>query len=113
MEGLCRNQSIERLGVGSCDIDFSILSPYIINSSNLRSLQFWSLDMLESASSLAMALTQRQYKSLTNFSFCQNNLDDESLTEITTALTGYPYLETFLGKRLDRSNWMRVTGSNY
>jgi len=96
MEGLCRNHSIERIGARHCEIDFSSLSPFIINSRNLRSLELWNVDIsLGNASNLAMALSQRQHKSLTKFCFSRNNLSNDALEEISAALTGYPYLEEF------------------
>ena len=96
MEGLCRNHSIERIGATHCEIDFSSLSPFIINSRNLRSLELWNVDIsLENASSLAMALNRRQRKSLATIYLWCNNLRNEALEEISAALTGYPYLETF------------------
>eukprot|EP00985_Skeletonema_marinoi_P021482 scaffold13193_cov183-Skeletonema_marinoi.AAC.4 len=45
MEGLCRNQSIERLDIRRCEIDFSSLTPFIVNNSNLRSLELWNVDI--------------------------------------------------------------------
>ena len=45
MEGLCRNQSIERLDIWRCEIDFSSLTPFIVNNSNLRSLELWNVDI--------------------------------------------------------------------
>eukprot|EP00984_Skeletonema_dohrnii_P001637 scaffold526_cov71-Skeletonema_dohrnii-CCMP3373.AAC.1 len=96
MEGLCRNQSIEHLDIRRCDIDFSSLSPFIIYSRNLRALELWNVDVsLGNASNLAMALSQRQHKSLTRFVLSRNNLSSEALAEITAALTGYSSLESF------------------
>eukprot|EP00984_Skeletonema_dohrnii_P013669 scaffold5676_cov87-Skeletonema_dohrnii-CCMP3373.AAC.1 len=96
MEGLCRNQSIERLDIRRCDIDFSSLSPFIINSRNLRSLELWNVDiLLGNTSNLAMALSRRQHKSLTSICLSGNNLSNEALEGISAALTGYPYLESF------------------
>jgi len=96
MQGLCRNQSIERIDARHCEIDFSSLSPFIINSRNLRSLELWNVDIsLENASNLAMALSRRQHKSLTRFVLSRNNLSSEALAEITAALTGYSSLESF------------------
>ncbi|KAK1737925.1 leucine-rich repeat protein, partial [Skeletonema marinoi] len=96
MEGLCRNYSIERIDARHCEIDFSSLSPFIINSRNLRSLELWNVDIsLENASSLAIALNRRQRKSLATICLWCNNLRNEALEEISAALTGYPYLETF------------------
>mmetsp|Transcript_17798 Transcript_17798/g.30072 ORF Transcript_17798/g.30072 Transcript_17798/m.30072 type:complete len:687 (+) Transcript_17798:105-2165(+) len=96
VESLCRNQSIERLDIRRCDIDISSLSPFIINSRNLRSLELWNVDVsLGNASNLAMALSRRQHKSLTRFVLSRNNLSSEALAEITAALTGYPYLKSF------------------
>ena len=93
MEGLCRNQSIERLDIWRCEIDFSSLTPFIVNNSNLRSLELWNVDIsLGNASNLAMALSRRQHKSLTRFVLDQNNLDDDSLSEITAALSDYSSL---------------------
>mmetsp|Transcript_32266 Transcript_32266/g.65625 ORF Transcript_32266/g.65625 Transcript_32266/m.65625 type:complete len:692 (+) Transcript_32266:195-2270(+) len=96
MESLCRNQSIERLDIRRCDIDISSLSPFIINSRNLRALELWNVDIsLENASNLAMALSRRQHKNLTRFVLSRNNLSSEALAEITAALTGYSSLESF------------------
>ncbi|KAK1739913.1 leucine-rich repeat protein, partial [Skeletonema marinoi] len=93
MEGLCRNQSIERLDIWRCEIDFSSLTPFIVNNSNLRSLELWNVDIsLGNASNLAMALSRRQHESLTRFVLDQNNLDDDSLSEITAALSDYSSL---------------------
>mmetsp|Transcript_20290 Transcript_20290/g.30908 ORF Transcript_20290/g.30908 Transcript_20290/m.30908 type:complete len:488 (-) Transcript_20290:107-1570(-) len=94
MEGLCRNHSIERIGARHCEIDFSSLSPFIVNNGNLKDLRLFHVDIF-CAHSLAMALSQRQHKSLTKFCFSGNNLSNDALEEISAALTGYPYLETF------------------
>mmetsp|Transcript_18251 Transcript_18251/g.28010 ORF Transcript_18251/g.28010 Transcript_18251/m.28010 type:complete len:694 (+) Transcript_18251:49-2130(+) len=94
MEGLCRDQSIERLDIRRCEIDFSSLSPFIVNNGNLKDLRLFHVDIF-CAHSLAMALSQRQHKSLTKFCFSGNNLSNDALEEISAALTGYPYLETF------------------
>jgi len=94
MEGLCRDQSIERLDIRRCEIDFSSLSPFIVNNGNLKDLRLFHVDIF-CAHSLAMALSQRQHKSLTKFCFSGNNLSNDALEEISAALTGYPYLEEF------------------
>mmetsp|Transcript_32267 Transcript_32267/g.65629 ORF Transcript_32267/g.65629 Transcript_32267/m.65629 type:complete len:698 (+) Transcript_32267:77-2170(+) len=94
MEGLCRDQSIERLDIRRCEIDFSSLSPFIVNNGNLKDLRLFDVDIF-CAHSLAMALSQRQHKSLTAFCFSRNNLSNDALEEISAALTGYPYLESF------------------
>eukprot|EP00984_Skeletonema_dohrnii_P013003 scaffold5350_cov98-Skeletonema_dohrnii-CCMP3373.AAC.1 len=94
MEGLCRNQSIERLDIRRCEIDFSSLSPFIVNNGNLKDLRLFDVDIF-CAHSLAMALSQREHKSLTKFCLSGNNLSNEALEEISAALTGYSYLEEF------------------
>jgi hypothetical protein len=94
MNGLCRNDSIEGLRFHYTDIDFGLFSHFIIHNSNLKDLRFFYVDIgLENARSLAMALQQRLCKSLTGFCINGNNIEDEALGEITTALRSYPYLK--------------------
>ena len=95
MGGLCRNQYIERLEVIRCEIDFARLSPFILNNSNLRSLDFCYFPIeLENARILAMVLNECQQKSLTRFRLCGNNIEDEAFGEIATALSDYSYLKS-------------------
>ena len=94
MNGLCRNDSIEGMRFHHTDIDFGLFSPFIIHNSNLKDLRFFYVDIgLENARSLAMAFQQRLRKSLTGFCINGNNIEDEALGEITTALRSYPYLK--------------------
>ncbi|KAL7454869.1 hypothetical protein ACHAWC_006461 [Mediolabrus comicus] len=100
MEGFKLNQSIEdldiRLGGVQGDVIIDSLSTFVINTSSLRSLRLWYVDIgLECASSLALALDQRPDKSsLTRFSLSQNNLGDDGLVEIATALCAYPQVHS-------------------
>ncbi len=94
MDGLCRNDSIERLQVIRCEIDLSRLSPFILNNCNLRLLELLHVDIgLENARILAMVLNECQHKSLTNFRIYGNNIEDEALEEITAALSDYSSLQ--------------------
>ena len=95
MDGLCRNQYIKRLEVIRCEIDFASLSSFILNNSNLQWLRLENVPIgLENARMLAMALHQRQHKSLTKFCLRGNNIEDEALGEITAALSDYSYLKS-------------------
>ncbi len=100
MEGFKLNQSIEDLDVRLSDIDIHLiidsLSTFVINTSSLRSLRLWYVDIgLECARSLALALDQRPDKSsLTTFSLSQNNLGDEGLAHIAAALSAYSHLRS-------------------
>lgn len=100
MEGFKLNQSIEDLdvrlrGIQGDDIIDS-LSTFVINTSSLRALRLWYFDIGHGcARSLALALDQRQDKSsLTMFSLAQNDLSDEGLVVIATALCAYPRLRS-------------------
>ncbi len=96
MDGLCRNDSIEHLQVVRCEIDFVRLSPFIIHNSNLKSLDLLNVNIgLENARILAMALRQRQHKSLTKFCLRGNNIEDDAFGEIAAVLSDYPHLESF------------------
>lgn len=100
MEGFKLSKSIEDLDVRLSGIDIQgddiidSLSTFVINTTSLRSLMLWYVDIgLECACSLALALEQRTDKSsLTRFSLEQSNLSDEGLVEIATALCAYPRL---------------------
>jgi Ran GTPase-activating protein (RanGAP) involved in mRNA processing and transport len=71
------------------------LSCFIIHNNNLKALRLWYVDIgLDCARSLALALNQRQEKSLTAFHLKQNNLSNEALAEITAALSGYKQLKS-------------------
>jgi Ran GTPase-activating protein (RanGAP) involved in mRNA processing and transport len=97
MEGLNRRQSIEWLDVNyhiEGDAIIDSLSSFIINNSRLTKLHLWNVNIgLDCARSLALALNQRQQKSLTRFILNRNHLGDEALAAITASLSGYP-LET-------------------
>ncbi len=96
MKGLNRNRSIAELVFTHCDIDLGSLGSFIINNSNLRDLRLTGIEIgLESAQFLAMALNQRQDKSLSRVYLDQNNLTSDALAEIAAALSGYSLLESF------------------
>ena len=92
MNGLCRNESIEKLHIYYIDIDLTRLSPFIIHNSSLKDLRFFDIDIgLGNDRSLAMALQQRQNKSLN--AFCISGIDGETFREIAVALSDYPSLQ--------------------
>ncbi len=101
MEGFKLNRSIEDLSIrvlidiqGDDIIDS--LSTFMLNTRILRRLELCFFDIgLECARSLALALDQRQDKSLlTTFNLEQNNLGSEGLAHIAVALSAYPHLRT-------------------
>ena len=93
MIGLCRNGSIEALHFYSINIDFNQWRHFISHNSTLKDIRLFDINIgLENARTLAMALRERQLKSLTGFCMTENNIQDAALQEITAALSDFSSL---------------------
>ena len=99
MEGVKHNRSMESIAISHEIEELSIiehLAPFIIHNSNLKELRFYNTNIgFDCARSLAVALKQRQQKSLTSIYLRDNNLSNEALAEIIDALSEYKQLESF------------------
>ena len=99
MEGVKHNRSVESIAISHEIEELSIiehLAPFIIHNSNLKGIRLYNTNIgFDCARSLAVALKQRQQKSLTSIYLRDNNFCNESLAVIIDALTEYKQLESF------------------
>jgi len=94
MDGIKNNRLIERIYIRGIHSDYFMdsLTSIIVNSSNLKTLEVYYSD--DVGCSLASALVQSRHKSsLTHLRLVGNDLSNEGLVEIRTALREYPNLE--------------------
>ena len=95
-EGLSRNRSIQTLRIGA-DLGrgFRKMSDFFRNNNNLRELCFGGMDdiRIESARSIAFMLSQYKQSRLLELSFEENNLSDEAVAEIVTAISTHSQLQ--------------------
>ena len=113
MEGVKHNRSVESIAISHEIEELSIiehLAPFIIHNSNLKGIRLYNTNIgFDCARSLAVALKQRQQKSLTSIYLRDNNLSNEALAEIIDALSEYKQLESFYAEEAFIERKMRST----
>jgi len=99
IRGLNRNRSIHTLNFRSMDQlggkIFNMLVPFFENSSILFELRIKECNNLgdDGWRSLALAIGSNKNKSLRKVSLIDNNISDEGMVDIITALSMHPHLE--------------------
>mmetsp|Transcript_2010 Transcript_2010/g.3123 ORF Transcript_2010/g.3123 Transcript_2010/m.3123 type:complete len:505 (-) Transcript_2010:60-1574(-) len=101
IDGVSHNRSMRELAaLAGTDIRVRKLYPFFRENNNLTKICLYHAVIgRECASDLALALSQRQVKSLTAFCLRDNNLGDEGFADIVQALGTQPQLEQLICPR--------------